>query len=72
MQAVANQLYLGYSLSVLEMLLMVPVISIVALGEVGIPRDSILLFGLVIDQRPQKRRGGPPITLLEMITKAGL
>jgi len=39
---------LGYHISVLEMLLVVPVISVVALGEVGIPGDSILLFGLVM------------------------
>lgn len=39
---------LGYHLSVLEMLLVVPVISVVSLGEVGIPGDSILMFGLVM------------------------
>ena len=39
---------LGYPLSVLEMLIVVPIISVVALGEVGIPGDSILLFGLVM------------------------
>ena len=39
---------LGYPLSVLEMLIVVPIISVVALGEVGIPGDSILLFGLVL------------------------
>jgi len=39
---------LGYPISVLELLLVVPVISIVALGEVGMPGDSILLLGLVV------------------------
>lgn len=39
---------LGYPISVLEMLLVVPVISVVALGEVGIPGDSILLLGFVV------------------------
>lgn len=39
---------LGYPISVLELLLVVPVISIVALGEVGFPGDSILLLGLVV------------------------
>jgi len=39
---------LGYPISVLEMLLVVPIISVVALGEVGIPGDSILLLSLVM------------------------
>ena len=39
---------LGYHISVAEMLLVLPVISVVALGEVGVPGDSILLFGLVM------------------------